>query len=93
MTILDAQHRQRLQKFLSVIPLWIRVVLIVASAVAAIYWSIEHDFTILGDGRLGFLIVWLALLAPIVGVVYLLAWYIHRKRRRDDFPRAIARER
>ena len=79
---------KKIQAYLKVIPMWIRGTLIAAAMFAAIYWTIAHDFTILGDDRLGFLVIWVALLVPVVAVIYSAAWLIHRNRKKDDFPRA-----
>ncbi len=84
--------RKKLEAFLSVIPKWIRFGLVGVTVVAAMYWSFAHDVTVLGDQRLGFGVCWLALLVPCVAAIYATAWLLHRRRRRQDFPRAVARD-
>jgi hypothetical protein len=85
--------------YADIVPLWIRIVLIAASFTLAVYWMFTDSglaapiASSLGSPKLGFLISWLVLLVPILGGIYGAAWLLYRRRAKQDFPTAIARDR
>lgn len=83
--------------FIKIIPLWFRILVIAATFGAALYLviadrqpyhAIAHAFD---SVQLGGLITWLLFLLPCVLVLYGVAAFLHRRRKQQDFPRAIVR--
>ena len=85
--------------FVSIIPLWIRIGALAATLGATVYIAIEDRQPFRGISlfsssyNLGFLITWLCFLAPCLVVFYSAAALLHRRRRKQDFPRATVVER
>lgn len=83
--------------FMSIIPLWIRIAVIAGSLGLSIYLVVEDRqpyravSLFFNSVQLGGLITWLCILAPCGIVLYVAAVLLHRRRKKQDFPRAIVR--
>lgn len=85
--------------YVSITPIWLRLGLVAASAAATIYLAIEDRnpfravWLFFGSYQLGFLVTWLIFLVPCLVFIYTLAAWMHKRRRKADFPAARVVER
>jgi amino acid transporter len=83
--------------FIKIIPLWFRIIVIAATLGATLYLGVTdrqpyHAIArAFGSIQLGALVTWLLFLLPCVVVLYGAAALLHRRRKKQDFPRAIVR--
>ena len=80
--------------YLQIVPAWLRFGSIAAAIAATCYLAFEDRqpfraiWLLFSSYQLGFLITLLVFLLPIMAGLTALAWFLHRRRRLQDFPAA-----
>ena len=89
----------RMQSYVSITPLWVRIGLVLAAVGATTYLAVEDRqpfraiWLFFSSYQLAFLITLLLALVPCLAFIYGLAALMHKRRRKADFPTARVHER